>query len=229
MQLFDLFEGRTNVVEQLRPFCKDPSLYIHFTDVLKLGVNPKTVHSLTPLGIYTYPLDRIFIQLEHNTVPYASTRKYIHLVRSVGNMLDLGNVSKAQFDNLYDRMISVFQPVAASTGEEDFYLGLMAEVRDHFHKPDTYGYGNAHYGSGVWKLSDRLATFVENRTGKNKEVIWNTLFRKLGYDGIVDRSGLGIIHVFETSQAVFLSTKGCKLIQTYNNDHFKSKDRHRSF
>jgi hypothetical protein len=50
---------------------------------------------------------------------------------------------------------------------------------------------------------------------------WNTLLRKLGYIGFADRSGKGIIHKSEPTQAMFLSKTPIKVIGAFDNKRYK--------
>ena len=58
-----------------------PTHYITFSDVNKVGVNPKSSFE-TPLGIYTYPVNDVILdQLTKGKIPFASERKFMHLVK----------------------------------------------------------------------------------------------------------------------------------------------------
>jgi hypothetical protein len=50
---------------------------------------------------------------------------------------------------------------------------------------------------------------------------WNLLLRELGYVGIADRSGKGLIHKNEPIQAVFLSSEFVKEVDTFLNKDYK--------
>ena len=43
----------------LAKYVNDPDVYISFTDIDKIGINPRSVYE-TPLGIYTYPLKEFY-------------------------------------------------------------------------------------------------------------------------------------------------------------------------
>ena len=56
---------------------KDIELYVQYSDIEKLGINPQTEHG-TPVGIYSYPAEDFtpgeFIA---GSLPYAADRKYL--------------------------------------------------------------------------------------------------------------------------------------------------------
>jgi hypothetical protein len=65
-------------------------------------------------------------------------------------------------------------------------------------------------------------SWADDEESLNPSLDWNKILRKMGYDGVLDydwskHEGQGIIHENEPSQAVFMSMKGIKLLQTVNN------------
>lgn len=79
---------KISVYEYLKPYSKDPNIYISFTDVDKIGVNPNSTHS-TPLGIYCYPLVEIWKEYKIDYrkslkgLPFAADRPYIWVLENV--------------------------------------------------------------------------------------------------------------------------------------------------
>tara|TARA_R110000824_G_scaffold27426_11_gene93247 strand:- start:76 stop:1980 length:1905 start_codon:yes stop_codon:yes gene_type:complete len=58
-----------------------PTHYMHFSDINKIGVKPASSFQ-TPLGIYFYPVnEKILDQLEKGKIPFASERKFVHVVK----------------------------------------------------------------------------------------------------------------------------------------------------
>ena len=58
-----------------------PTHYMHFSDINKIGVKPASSFQ-TPLGIYFYPVnEKILGQLEKGKIPFASERKFLHVVK----------------------------------------------------------------------------------------------------------------------------------------------------
>ena len=58
-----------------------PTHYMHFSDINKIGVKPASSFQ-TPLGIYFYPVnEKILSQLEKGKIPFASERKFLHVVK----------------------------------------------------------------------------------------------------------------------------------------------------
>lgn len=61
---------KISIIDQLSPYKDDPSYFISFTDINKIGLNPSTTYD-TPLGIYTYPLKEIWNDFVNNEIPFA--------------------------------------------------------------------------------------------------------------------------------------------------------------
>jgi len=64
---------KISTYKQLEPYKNDPDIYITFTSVDKVGINPHSNYS-TPNGIYIYPLREIWTGFDHTkehiVVPY---------------------------------------------------------------------------------------------------------------------------------------------------------------
>jgi hypothetical protein len=61
---------KISVVQALAKYKDDPDIYISFTYVDKVGINPRSTFN-TPLGIYTYPLKEMWKDIVNDTIPYA--------------------------------------------------------------------------------------------------------------------------------------------------------------
>ncbi len=58
----------------------DPYVLVHFSDLNKLGINPKTSYD-TPAGIYGYNLKVLYKDIINNDLNFASDRKFMHIFR----------------------------------------------------------------------------------------------------------------------------------------------------
>ena len=52
---FPTLNPKLSAYDQLKQYKDDPSIYISFTEINKIGINPVSKWD-TPLGIYCYPL-----------------------------------------------------------------------------------------------------------------------------------------------------------------------------
>lgn len=78
---------RVSAYEELEPYTHKDGYFISFTDLDKLGINPKSSYN-TPIGIYTYPLKESFKRYNvhsfedvSKTIPFGNTRPYVWLVK----------------------------------------------------------------------------------------------------------------------------------------------------
>ena len=63
------------------PAGQTPTHYMHFSDLNKVGIKPQSGYE-TPLGIYFYPVNEPILQLlEKGKIPFASERKFLHVVK----------------------------------------------------------------------------------------------------------------------------------------------------
>jgi hypothetical protein len=52
MLLSSLFEGKVFYIDALEQYKDDPNIFITYSDVMKVGINPRSYYD-TPIGIYT--------------------------------------------------------------------------------------------------------------------------------------------------------------------------------
>jgi len=276
-----LFEKRRNpdqnpkvsAYEYLKPYSKDPDIYITFTEIPKVGINPKSGFN-TPLGIYTYPLKELWPTISHGkdagNVPYAGKSPYIFILRSKNKKKFVKDMYKDYNSKDYDDdMEKIRKLYAPKYGKKDFendteQIAKQLEYdysEGHAHYARTwfartqkmsnkdYGYAlhlgieaiQKKYGRNFpvpepikFKKNKKIYDAIEEGTKTSKHfnpissfwnvtrmiaqgrsgkalVHWNKILRDLGYSGFADKSGKGLIHPSEPTQAVFLSKDAFKV------------------
>lgn len=194
----------------LLKYINDDNIYVTFTDINKLGINPKYDFD-TPLGIYCYPIKEAYryYKLGKNnkqtfieTIPLVNNRKYIIIFKTKNkNTIIDSNYTKERFSRDFDLL------------KKEYYL-KNKDLFDNFHlkiKNNNIPYLNIienNYSSQLYFLTYFLS--------KRDFIKWNKIFRFLGYDAFVD-PGYSIIHKNEPCQAVFFSIKNIEIIGSYNN------------
>jgi len=184
-------------------------IYISFTSINKLGINPHSEYN-TPLGIYSYPLDMFINKLEHSefepmsrVFPFAGNAKNVQIFTPK-------NTNKVIFD-LYEYNSKNFDNDIKKLKNAGYDEGQINNLSLHTHNIKVRNPGGI-----MWYITMMLA--------KKNPAKWNYILSKvLGYDGIVDRTGQGIIHPSEPVQAVFFNKKGIKHIEEIENK-MKSKN-----
>jgi hypothetical protein len=204
----------------------------------KIGINPRSDWD-TPIGIYAYPID---YALDKNlNVPFAGNKPYIYVFRSVGTMLNAETYSVSDLDADCKKIIELCKKMVP---EGNFYNGVggVNSIKDIIREAKDTALVETPAGI-IWNVTRKIAIDIANikkllandinrkNSLKLKQpssvppkisnfkapVIWNKLFRDLGYAGAVNYKDEGIIHDNEPTQAVFFSIKSIKPITTVHN------------
>lgn len=206
--------------------------YISFTEIDKLGINPKSRYN-TPLGIYSYPLDEIkdFQKDSYGystwkddgvEVPFAGNNPYIWVFKPKHpeRVLELSDYDSEKWD---DDIKKIYKFGKKYKVDKDTINEFIHESYDEAYVKNIGGY----FWYITMSLSEYIETinrnvFISPKSKRNKIVIWNELFRYLGYDGISDKKGQGIIHEMEPVQAVFFSKYVIKVYEKILNKNYKT-------
>jgi len=222
----------------LKTYADDnPDLYISFTKLDKLGINPTSKYG-TPIGIYTYPLAEILTEVKEKTsavsqmlknkigsfVPFAGDSPWVWIIepnRSQGKFIeDIGDTYMYTHSD-YEKDVELLKELYLKPLFAD-YSKVAPAMRDFAWRDFISGCEETARhnspGGDLWNvtriLADRLSYLGVHQKSSVK---WNKVFRDLGYIGIADKSGKGIIHPSEPLQAVFFSTKSFNILEKIEN------------
>lgn len=205
---------------------KQREYFFSFTDVDKLGVNPRSDYD-TPIGIYFYLASSVLKAVERKNfkryLPFATNRKYIQVakVKDSANIIYLDEVDESTVEEYAQKIFDTMNGRSRFDTVEEFKKAAPREAKE-----DTPA---GHFWWMLWFAAhdisiDRLS---EPDNGKSvysrSAAAWNGIMRKLGIDGVVD-PGLMLIHENEPTQAVFFSTKPLEHVTTILNTTANSKD-----
>jgi hypothetical protein len=187
--------GRVDAVEFLRSAMGRGGAWgVSFTQVNKLGINPATsfnsgaLNAGTPAGVYFYPASYFVRTVEANEeFPFANDANFIQVFSY--NPKHLLNLKTA---TRYEE-----ETVNKKLGESDY---------------DDTGMGP---GPNIMMS---VASYVRKHPGATSET-WelHRVFRKLGYDAILDL-GTGFIQENEPYSGVILDTGIIGQVKTFNNN-----------
>lgn len=199
-----LEEKSSETVEIISEYAnKNGNYCIHFTDIEKIGINPKQIWK-TPLGISSYPLKETWKVYNENlkNFPWGTDKKYIMLLDYAPNMKIL-NVNEIDKEQLKELERKVLENNWMDTKELAFAI-MEASVNS---PPFQW-----------WNITRNIALNLANNDENLLAKKWNTVLRKyLGYDIIEDKKGYGIIHKNEPYQVLFLHGKAFVHIKTLLN------------
>lgn len=198
-----------------------PNLFVSFTQVDKLGINPKSTYH-TPLGIYAYPakyvVQEVGIHNKLDHLPFAGDSPYVNIFKAAGNIVDLWSMEAAESRKY---MKAVAEAWAKETGGADSWKHAVDQVESIINNADHANVAD-YPGGRLWYVVMTAAkTLFGPRWKLANHVAWNKLFRLIGIDGCIDQ-GAGIIHTSEPTQAVFFSISAVTKVQRHHNKYSPS-------
>lgn len=230
MDLNDLLERRRNpeqnprvgAVEFLRRYKDNPKMYLHTTNLQKVGIFPRSTasHDL-PAGIYAYRLMDIW----EDTIERWNSGEYqrgLEFLPYTGgdHLFVLESDIDPDFPHDYSQQdlnadIVKLKKLFGFPDERIKRLERTAETNLNFQECPA-GY--------LWGMTKAIAAGIDHEFDQYTPVNtmrWNTLLRRLGYVGFND-PGVGVIHGAEPTQAVFLTAAAFRVV-----DHMLKNRRQR--
>ena len=280
--LLERFEDR---METLSQWWNDPTIYVSFTELEKLGINPQS-HYNTPLGIYAYPLKEMYENIDRDRIPFAGENPWIQVLKSTqatelstysdgdlktdiaklkqlfGSQIKLSREAKSIIKHGFfdtedeyltkDLYINDRSPADMAQSRErlvqqmnqdgrafDFMVKLWSENAKIDNRPSN------HPATKFWNITRNIALEVTEhrpihrypskdimkpdiKMVKPATLMWNKIFRLLGYVAFSDKTGMGLIHTAEPISSVFLTPSSYTHIATVRNIQ-KSRTPSRSY
>ena len=178
-----------------------PNLFASFTNIDKLGVNPKSDFN-TPIGIYSYPADYVVKQVKQHggnmrKLPFAGNSPFVSIFSIGGNVVDLTKMTTASNKKYYQQLEKLYPNIPVKE--------IIIDKREY--------YRNAPEGAKFYYTTKEIAM----RLSKDNFIVrWNGIFRKLGIDALYD-PGKGLIHHNEETQCVAFSLSSIEYVyRSYN-------------
>jgi len=214
-------EGHEGALRFLDKFNGDETvLYnigISMTEVPKLGINPQSEYN-TPIGIYFYPAEYYKdIKSEEDKLPFVDDAKYIQIFKINKKILDINSVDYGTLDEEFHKLLALVPQLSTEynidRNELNKELGfLMAES---LNKALVNSYGG-YLWYILWKFSGILKKSKKKTNKDSNPLVWNRLFRLLGYSAVID-NGRGIIHKNEKYQGVVVDPSSITHLTTIRN------------
>lgn len=199
---------RISTIDTLRKYSNRDDIYVSFTQLPKIGINPSSRYS-TPLGIYCYPIKEYRSKIydynrPYQVFPFAANAPFIFILKETRPLQEISLYTQSDFDRdkenikkitgISDEDIEVFKNIK---------VGLESTVAD---KPI----------GDLWSLTYNLTKNLSKPAVK-----WSAILRKLGYNGFSDKTGTKTIHPAEPIQAFFLTHNSYEVVEKLSNDKGK--------
>lgn len=198
MRFTELFERAKDVVDELLPY-KNENVFINYSDIIKIGINPRYSHNFSPIGFYGYPLKLVWNEVLEQDIPFAEERQYIQIF-TVNQNCKILKISEYTMEKLHSDIEKL------KNSDEETYLKLnnqikfFSQYKKYINKPFLL----------LFKAIEKLSF------GMIKPQFYMTkIFLKLGYDGIYDDKGK-ILNELRYQIVIFTSIN-IKLIKVIDN------------
>lgn len=201
-------------------------VYVHFTNIKKVGVKPVGYRHQTPVGIYGYPI-KFYVKPKMDNIhnwgtswlnivfpDYGSEFKYVYFLQEKPgiNLLVIGK----EID--FNKHIEMFEKWLTKEGVSDAKRAI-AKWNDGRDKK---------YGTAA-QFYSLVSIVIQYELVKNEQSIdakMTSFFKSIGYDGVKD-PGFGVLyHNDEEAQTVFFGTNSFDVIDYSINDtlpHYERK------
>jgi hypothetical protein len=189
----------------------DPMVGIHFSKGVPydrdnnrkaphIGITVNPFHN-DPIGIYAFPKDYVLGgKLEKNAGFREFVNYYIVKPSSRANILNLSTMSEQDAIDILKKM---------GIGENAY------RNQNIYHKS-----GKMDVGHRFWGTLEVMRKQIYGEHSKN--VSWNNLFKKTGYNVLYD-DGNGIIHTNEPNQIIYLESSAMEILEQGTQDDPRNK------
>lgn len=265
-----ILERLEDRMETLGQWWNDPTIYVSFTSLEKIGINPQSEYN-TPLGVYAYPLKEMYDNIEQDKIPFAGDQPWIQVLKST-HATELSNYSDGDLATDITKLKQLFgsqikltyeakTAIRSDYSEKDDQLLLKSLHSDQpfdekerrerqatlIQQMDQDGrafdymvklwsekaFPKNRACSKFWNITRNIALDLASHKPRHRYAIgpripdivmtkpeslmWNKIFRMLGYVAFSDKTGLGLIHINEPISAVFLTPSSYTHITTVKN------------
>jgi hypothetical protein len=213
-----------SVYEYLKKWSNDPDVYISFTEIDKLGINPNYSTGPgaagSPQGIYFYPLKSIWSGYEIGKykslirLPFAKNRPYLWVVRSKNEKGFIKDISTDYTWHNWPKDFTILRSLWVKPGVRD--CGMFENLIERIESKSPNNIEKI-----FWSVVENVAAALMGAKVGTPGVYckkWAEILLNCGYTGFSDPQGKGIIHTFEYIQTVFLTPDAYTVIARYDNN-----------
>jgi hypothetical protein len=236
---------KVSAFDYLKEWSTDPDVYISFTRIDKIGINPNSEFG-TPLGVYAYPLavawDLYNVPRNKSlkVLPFAADRPHIWVIRPSKPQTFIQDLYTDYKHDHFVRDVKIlkklyFEYKGKSLGTDLTDINdpsvnqkVLVNVSDSWSQMFKVAARNTPRvpcaASQFWDFTEKLCYDITGAVYSFNEIktatLWTQILRKCGYSGFCDASAMKIIHPHEPLQALFLDRNAYKVIgECYNKDY----------
>jgi hypothetical protein len=192
---------------------------VSMTSIPKLGINPGSNYN-TPVGIYFYPAE-FYMQMKEDDaskkLPFVDDAPYIQIFELAGNVEDIDKMDVTKYNSYISKLYANINKVSQLLNISENYA--HKEIADALMSAGSQAKDSS-YGGRLWyvlyTLSRAEGAQKRSSAAPRSSVIWNSLLRIIGMDGVID-NGAGIIHKNEPFQGVILDPRSLRHVETIEN------------
>jgi len=209
--------------EYVEIYRNDPDVFITFTAIDKIGINPNSKYS-TPTGIYCYPLKEFYTRYLANGsydteralgryAPFAGSSPFVTFFKLKSSMKSrfINDMYSDYTNRNYSRDIKILEKKYKYTLEDEYEFNFkqgrsktlwtwddfIREAKDDAKVQNPIMF--------IWNITRILSKFLTT-SERSAAAKWTLMLLKdLGYVGFADRDHRGYIHPGEPTQAVFFT------------------------
>jgi 8-oxo-dGTP diphosphatase len=199
-----LSNPKVSAIKSLEKYKDDDNYFITFTNIEKVGINPKSPFS-TPAGLYAYKLKDVYDELVEKNYLFGVDRPNINVIELKSNrVFDLSNYTNRDKD--LQKISRIYETDFRKPFEE--VVAEFEKVESKLYPIDT----DAKY---VYGLMSHIAN-------KKSMIYFNVMLRKIGYEVVIDQTGT--VHLLQPSQALFLVPSAYKVVDKIINKNYDRND-----
>lgn len=193
---------------------------VSMTKLPKLGINPGSNYN-TPVGIYFYP-GKFYMRKKDQEnmwdLPFLDDAPYIQIFELNGNIEEIDNIGPDKFKSYISKLYKNVGKISQLLGISE--VSTEREITQAIVKSDSHAKRGDLYGGKLWYIFYTLSRIdgvaKRDTMAPRSSVIWNSILRVLGMDGVID-NGESIIHESEPYQGVIFDPRSIRHVETILN------------
>jgi hypothetical protein len=188
-------------------------MYVRFSSQEKFGIKPDPGFNSTPIGIYGYPLDYV-LKMGLSAIPYKGSDPHIYVFKYIGDPNNLMRIGEADLTDMQRNSILGGIHKWHNKHDMTFYPREMLDDIQEATENYELTYNSAETIARV------LGYFYRDPDDNDLDITaleQYQILKRAGLSGVTDNKGMALIHLNESTQAVFFNIRELKVIKSIFN------------